>query len=199
MGKLNTKGIIKEFIEGEKYKYSVYKSIKNKKDGKEFKQYVYNEFSFQHELGNYLRKKLNEQEGNEDYIIKFEYNINDLCKDINGNDEKARKLNSWKREIDIVILKFEKEKIKEVYAMELKYLKNKAFPYRMLQCVKDMRFMKDIFKINNDIIKGTYCVVITENEGFYIGDNENVNYIISEKLFAAYKEFFDETLKKKKK
>ena len=202
MEKLNIKDIIDDFIKDNKSEYSVYKSMEYKKSGKEFKQYVYNEFSFQHELGNYLRENLNKKENknnNEEYIIKFEYNINNLCKDINGNDDNAKNLITCKREIDIVILKVEKEKIKEVYAIELKYLKNKDFPYRMFQCVKDMRFMKDILTINEDIIKGTYCAVVTENEGFFEDDNETNDYIISEKLFAAYKVFWDKTLKDKKK
>ena len=141
---IDIKETIQEFIEG-KYndypkKYSVYESLKNKENSE--LQYIYNEFSLQHELGNYLRYKLKE-----DYIVKFEYNI-------------------------------------------------KAYPYRMYQCIKDMRFMNDVLKIKN--VKETYCVVVTENKGFYESvDNENKDLINNKELLEAYYKYIKDLQRKR--
>ena len=93
--------IIKEFIEGDCDKefkiYSVYQSLKKKEEKNEDEQYVYNEFSLQHELGNYLRYKLNKKTEDE-YIVKFEYNINDLLDD-------NETIDTCKKEIDILMNK----------------------------------------------------------------------------------------------
>ena len=183
--------IIEEFIngsyEGYPEEYSVCKSMKNKKKDN---QYVYNEFSFQHELGNYLRYKLN-KESQDKYIVKFEYNINDLL-------EKGEEIDTCKKEIDILIIKKGKIGKKEKYAIELKYLKNKAAPYRMFQCIKDMKFMNDVLKIRG--IKETYCVTITENKEFYSNyNNEKILFLKdNEDLLTAYKEHKEELIKKLK-
>lgn len=183
--------IIKEFItgtyEGYPKEYSVFKSLENKKINKDI-QYVYNEFSLQHELGNYLRHKLNQNDDGYTYIVKFEYNVKDLL-------EKNEKLETCKKEIDILIIKIGKNGEKEKYAIELKYLKNKAAPYRMFQCIKDMKFMNEILKINE--IKETYCVTITENKDFYNNKNDTIVYLKdNEKLLKAYKKYKDELIKK---
>lgn len=181
---IDIKETIQEFIEG-KYndypkKYSVYESLKNKENSE--LQYIYNEFSLQHELGNYLRYKLKE-----DYIVKFEYNIKDLT-------ENSLSIDTCKKEIDILIINCE---TKEKYAIELKYLKNKAYPYRMYQCIKDMRFMNDVLKIKN--VKETYCVVVTENKGFYESvDNENKDLINNKELLEAYYKYIKDLQRKRK-
>ncbi|MCT8674272.1 hypothetical protein KZ349_09990, partial [Glaesserella parasuis] len=54
---------------------------------------IYNEFSFQHELGIFLREKLNEND--KDYKIQFERNVKDF-----GYIPKDK---NEKKEIDIVI------------------------------------------------------------------------------------------------
>lgn len=172
---------IKEFIEGNykiEYpkKYSVCESLKNKNN--ENKRYIYDEFSFQHELGSYLRERLGDE-----YIVKFEYNVNNFKKD-------DLKIDTCKKEIDIVIKKCTE---KEIYAIELKYLKNEAYPYRMFQCVKDMRFMKDVSKIK-DIIKEAYCVVITENRGFY--EEKGKKEYFNEKILKCYEDKYIEDMNK---
>lgn len=143
---------IKEFIKG-KYKYSVIKSLEAKGRNKEKDIYIYNEISLQHELGIYLRK---------DHIIKFEVNLN-----------KKNQINSRKTECDILILN---SKGDAEYAIELKYLpKDCGVPRRMFQCVEDMVFMKDVAQALD--IK-TYCIVITEDKNYYVGQaNKNKNVI----------------------
>lgn len=149
--------IIDDFINGninekELRKYSVKESIKNKKDIKN--NFIYNEVSFQHELGNYLRYN--------SYNVKFEYNVKKL----------NNKINTCKKEIDLLIMDNDG---KAKYAIELKYLnKNTAVPKRLFKCVEDMRFMQDV--VNEiDTIKNTYCVVITEDHKFYNGRCEKGN------------------------
>lgn len=137
---MNLQKIIEEFV----------------KEGNE--EYIYNEFSFQHELGCYLRRVLE----NKEYKIKFEINLKEL-------------VSSCKKECDILI--FDK-KNNPIYAIELKYLKeNCAEPRRMFQCVEDMIFMNDT--VNGiKTIKETYCVVVTENCNFYQGDSNRNKSVI---------------------
>ena len=164
---------IKNFIEGcydySKYpkEFSVKESLENKKN--DIKRYVYNEFSLQHELGNYLRYILNKEK--KEWIIKFEYNIENL--------EKNKKIETCKKEIDILAIN---KNTNDKYAIELKYLKNKAIPKRMFKCIEDMKFMNQV--LNYEKVKRTYCVAITEDVGFYYG---NINKYTS-KLIQAYKE-----------
>ena len=183
---IDIEAIIKEFIEGTynntdyPTKYSVCESLKNR--GK-YSQYIYNEFSLQHELGNYLRYKLNkETNGNFEYFVIFEYNINELI-------ENNSKIDTCKREIDILIIKYNTKKgcTEKKYAIELKYLKNEAYPYRMFQCIKDMRFMNDVLEAGID---ESYCVVVTENRGFYESTSEKNKHLHeNKKLLSAYKNY----------
>lgn len=162
--------IINNFIKGEIEEeewnnYSVYKSIKNKHDIK--KRYVYNEFSLQHELGNYFRHL--------GYIVKFEYNV------LNFNQY----IQTCKKEMDILLID---EKKKAKYAIELKYLtKDAAVPKRMFCCVEDMRFMQDVVNGIDEITK-TYCVVVTENHRFYKGNcgEGNTELIIGKNGYEDY-------------
>lgn len=170
----NLEKIIKDFIEGnyEEYpkEYSVAASAGLNDDDEN--KYIYNEFSFQHELGSFLREKLS----GEGYKIKFEKNFKKIYKiGEKGHD---------KSECDILIMKG-----KEKYAIELKYLKNKAYPYRMYQCVQDMEFMYKAKEIEG--MKATYCVVVTENTGFYekqkddnklLGENEALYNMYKDKI-----------------
>ena len=177
------KVIIENFIIGnieeKKRMYTVKSSIENINNLKDM--YVYNEFSFQHELGNYLRDK--------NYNVKFEYNVINL----------STSIQTCKKEIDILILD---RNGKAKYAIELKYLKKgSGVPKRMFHCVEDMRFMKDVVT-NIPEIKSSYCVVITEDHNFYNGSCEESN----EKLlydkkdgYLEYKESMSKKLEIQKK
>ena len=106
---------------------------------------IYNEFSLQHELGIYLRKKM------PGYKVQFERNatyfgINDTVK----------------HEIDIAVFK-EKDKGKR-YAIELKYPKNGQYPEEMYQFIKDIRFME---QVKNAGFTEAYCITLVDDPKFY--------------------------------
>ena len=83
---------------------------------------IYNEFSLQHELGIYLRKRIPE------YKVQFERNVSFF-----SNDN-----NTIKKEIDISI--FSRD-MREKYAIELKCPVNGQYPEQMYSFVKDIKFM----------------------------------------------------------
>ena len=87
---------------------------------------IYNEYSFQHELGIYLRgiPKLKK------YRIEFERNVSYF----------AIK-NTCKKEIDIVIYTKTKD---EKYAIELKYPINGQHQEQMYKFIEDIQFMEEL-------------------------------------------------------
>lgn len=118
---------------------------------------VYNEFSLQHELGIYLRNELKKR-GN--YKVQFERNVNDT--DVFGTS-----FSSVKKEMDIYIFNIdkEKEKVKERYAIELKFPRNGQYPEQMYSFVKDIRFMDDVKNIGK--ANRTFVVTLVDDEKFY--------------------------------
>jgi len=161
----------KEFNE-----YSVRKSLMTVDENK---QYIYNEMSFQHELGEYLRRFLNGNHGNNRqenprFMVQYERNISSF-----GNIKFKSKIR--KHEIDIVIIDNIK---KENYLIELKYHKSerKRYPNTMFDCVTDIDFVHNVVNAeNSNFVKG-YCVTIVEDSAFYnpkykkCGDNLHTNY-----------------------
>ena len=105
--------IIDEFIKGD-IKEKEFKEFNNYsvKESLEMddrnKRYIYNEISFQHELGGYLRKRLGKN-----FRVQFEKNIKDF------NPKYIKNLR--KREIDIVIVD-ERQQENEKYYIISKYL-----------------------------------------------------------------------------
>ncbi|MCT8568672.1 hypothetical protein KZ431_10130, partial [Glaesserella parasuis] len=117
---------------------------------------IYNEFSFQHELGIFLREKLNEND--KDYKIQFERNVKDF-----GYIPKDK---NEKKEIDIVILnKYEND---EKYAIELKFANatNGQYPEKMFSFIKDIHFMETVKAECKGFVRN-YCITIVEDENFY--------------------------------
>ncbi|MCT8763922.1 hypothetical protein KZ434_10385, partial [Glaesserella parasuis] len=117
---------------------------------------IYNEFSFQHELGIFLRGKLNEND--KDYKIQFERNVKDF-----GYIPKDK---NEKKEIDIVILnKYEND---EKYAIELKFANatNGQYPEKMFSFIKDIHFMETVKAECKGFVRN-YCITIVEDENFY--------------------------------
>ena len=102
---------------------------------KEEEENIYNEFSLQHELGIYLRGHL---PGN--YKVQFERNIMDIL----GTDSGYTDDDFVKHEIDIYI--FNKNKVKERYAIELKYPTNGQTPNQLFMFCKDFSFMEQVKK-----------------------------------------------------
>lgn len=115
---------------------------------------IYNEFSFQHELGIYLRNSL------PNYKVQFERNISYFFNDIQ----------TIKKEIDIVIFNSSKT---EKYAIELKYPRKAAYQRRLYSFVKDIKFMEELKNLG---FIETYCLTLVEQTPFYSGKNNKGIY-----------------------
>ena len=116
---------------------------------------IYNEFSFQHELGIFLRNNLN------GYKIQFERNVSHFG--IHGNA-------TVKKEIDITI--FNREST-EKYAIELKYPRNGQHPEQMYAFTKDILFMEQLKK--NGFTQ-TCAITLVEDKLFYTGEKTDGIY-----------------------
>ena len=109
---------------------------------------IYNEFSFQHELGIYLRNNL------PNYKVQFERNVNYF----------SEITTTIKKEIDISIYNTIDEI--EKYAIELKYPLNGQYPEQMYSFIKDIKFMEQLKELG---FKNTYVVVLVKDKPFYKG------------------------------
>lgn len=116
----------------------------------DFQSDIYNEFSLQHELGIYLREKL------EGYKIQFERNVSFF--------DKTAAQEFIKKEIDIVIYKPD---FSEKYAIELKFPKNGQYPETMFSFIKDICFMEQVKR--NLKFTYTFTVVLVTDKNFYEG------------------------------
>ena len=105
---------------------------------------VYNEFSFQHELGIFLRNQL------EGYKVQFERNTKHFG--ISG---------TVKHEIDIVVFSDT-----ERYTIELKYPLNGQYPEQMYAFAKDIAFMEQLTDMG---FNGAYCITLVNDKNFYSG------------------------------
>ena len=105
---------------------------------------IYNEFSFQHELGIFLRSHLG------DYKVQFE-----------RNTKHFGILDTVKHEIDIVVFNDN-----EKHAIELKYPLNGQYPEQMYLFAKDIAFMEQLVEAGFD---GAYCVTLVNDRNFYSG------------------------------
>lgn len=195
---------INEIIRGEKV-ISINESLKEKDINK---KYIYNETSFQYELGILLRERFNElnkKDNRNKYMVQFERNINTFT-DININEvvknhietdkenknefnnlnEKDKKRRLFRKsEIDIVIVNsyFPKER----YAIELKYHYKSMgeLPNYMYNCIKDISFAKALYRELKFCY--TVCVTVVEDENFFGKRNKNTrsnNYL----YFKYYKD-----------
>lgn len=113
---------------------------------------IYNEFSFQHELGIFIKNNFPE------YKVEFERNVSffEITED------------TIKKEIDISVFSPDK---KEKYAIELKFPRNGQVPEQMYSFVKDIRFMEELkhFGFTN-----TYTIVLVDNPQFYSGKSSGI-------------------------
>ena len=113
---------------------------------------IYNEFSFQHELGIFINNNFPE------YKVEFERNVSffEITED------------TIKKEIDISVFSPDK---KEKYAIELKFPRNGQVPEQMYSFVKDIRFMEELkhFGFTN-----TYTIVLVDNPQFYSGKSSGI-------------------------
>lgn len=115
---------------------------------------IYNEFSFQHELGIFLRKNML------GYKVQFERNAQFF---LNNNSVKTTK-----HEIDIVVFNDT-----EKYAIELKYPRHGQVPVRMFKFIEDIQFMEELKQNGFD---RTFVMAIAdekEGKGFF---DSNMKY-----------------------
>lgn len=111
---------------------------------------IYNEFSFQHELGIYLRQSIE----SEKYLVQFERNVSFFHID---------KSKTIKKEIDIVIYNMNKS---EKYGIELKHPLNGQYPESMYSFIKDIKFCEQL--VENGF-KGAVSLVAVTDKLFYEG------------------------------
>lgn len=117
---------------------------------------IYNEFSFQHELGIYLREKFPNDS------IQFERNIEyfDLLKS-----------QFSKREIDISIFSDERSALS--CAIELKFPRNGQYPEQMYSFCKDIAFLEQLVKGG---FEKAYFIAVVDDKSFYSGDKKTGIY-----------------------
>lgn len=129
-------------------KYLIDKFLQEVKDGN---IEIYNEFSFQHELGIFIRRELPY------YKVQFERNISyfGICGTI-------------KKEIDIVIFNDN-----EKHAIELKFPLNGQYPEQMFSFIKDIKFVEQLKENGFD---STYAVTLVEDKNFYEGNKQDGIY-----------------------
>ena len=121
---------------------------------------VYNEFSFQHELGIFLR------ENYKNYKVRFERNVSFF-----GFDKST----FIKKEIDISLFGFDVLKNTGTLeiAIELKYPRNGRIPETMYDFCKDIVFLEQL--LDAGFRKG-YAIIFTEVHGFYEGNQHDNIY-----------------------
>lgn len=132
---------------------------------------IYNEFSFQHELGVYFRKEL------KGYTIQFERNVSYFSIDYI----------TIKKEIDISIFN---EDISEKYAIELKHPLNGQYPEQMYSFVKDIKFMEELKESG---FTKTAVVVLVSNRPFYEGRSNQGIYRYFREEYRVYGEIYKPT------
>lgn len=111
---------------------------------------IYNEFSFQHELGIFLRQYIPTTK------IQFERNVSYF-----GFD----KVTFEKKEIDIAI--FNDEPLALHSVIELKFPRNGQVPETMFSFCKDISFLEQLV---NSGFKHGYFIALVDDELFYSGD-----------------------------
>ena len=137
--KMNNK---QETIVGSAIQKFIEKSLGERID----KDFIYNEFSLQHELGIFLRKEL-EPFG---FKVQFERNIENFFQipaNLSGKERtdwiKVEQKKFCKHEMDILIFKnFDLDS--EKYAIELKFPRNGQYPEQMYSFIKDIKFMEQV-------------------------------------------------------
>ncbi len=120
-----------------------------------FEYKIYNEFSLQHELGQFLLNK--------DYNVFYEKNVKEFL-----DSEAAEKC--IKKEVDIIAIKENKK-----YAIELKFPKNGQYPEEMKKFIVDMCFMKQVKKYWSKENKNVeaFCLTLVNDPKFHKSKNKH--------------------------
>jgi len=133
---------------------------------------VYNEFSFQHELGYFLRNQLKQYSG--DFKIQFERNFRELF-DLSDDEIEGRfgTKKVRKKEIDISILQ---GPIK-LASIELKFPRNGQVPESMYSFVKDVKFLEGLTSSKNkksiNMFSKGFFICLVDDRLFYQGGTKN--------------------------
>lgn len=132
---------------------------------------IYNEFSFQHELGIFLREEL------KGYRVQFERNVSYFLIDNR----------TIKKEIDISIFNEDKS---ERYAIELKHPLNGQYPEQMYSFVKDIKFMEELKESG---FAKTAVVILVSDRPFYEGRSNQGVYKYFREEYRVYGEIHKPT------
>lgn len=155
--------LIEKFLDGKLFKKTIFGKDfprdlnDSQKLSKDYIKYgkVYNEFSLQHELGEFLKKKLKKNPKFKDYKVQYERNVEDFFD--GKNFDKDRKF--IKSEMDICVFKdFNADSDK--YAIELKFPTNGFVNKRMPEFLKDIIFMENV---KDNLGFKTYCLTLIPN------------------------------------
>lgn len=115
---------------------------------------IYNEFSLQHELGLFLRNRLNNCK------VQFERNVSHF---------NLSKSALEKKEIDIVITSLDSPV--SLSAIELKYPRNGQVPESMFNFCKDIAFLEQLVKAG---FKSAYFLALVDHRHFYSGSGKGI-------------------------
>jgi len=132
---------------------------------------VYNEFSFQHELGYFLRNQLKQHPG--DFKIQFERNFKEILEvsddeiDARFGTKKVRK-----KEIDISIF----QGPVKLASIELKFPRNGQVPESMYSFVKDVKFLEGLTSSKNkksiNMFSKGFFICLVDDSLFYQGGSK---------------------------
>ena len=117
---------------------------------------IYNEFSLQHELGCYLREKMQGRK------IQFERNISYF----NPRREKF-----IKKEIDISVFTCEENRFRLEVAIELKFPRNGQMPVQIYEFIKDIKFAEELRQAG---FENTFAVIFVDDSNFWKGKPEGI-------------------------
>lgn len=117
---------------------------------------IYNEFSLQHELGIFLRKKTDSLK------IQFERNVAYFG---------FNKQNFAKKEIDIAVFSPNLDILQCV--IEVKYPRNGQIPEQMFSFCNDIQFCE---QLRSSGFKEAYVLILVEDKGFYSGKKDTGIY-----------------------
>lgn len=132
---------------------------------------LYNEISFQFELGKFIEQKY------KNYKVEYERNITNKKIELDENVKRNISLNTnhillnndnkrYKKEIDIFIYKTD---LSEKYAIELKFPSSTdGYTNANKKFIEDIEFVNFI-KDNCKNFKGTYCINIARHKNLYSG------------------------------
>lgn len=115
---------------------------------------VYNEFSLQHEMGLFLRNKL------QGYRVQFERNVYFFTHSRSA---------FTKKEIDISVFSKDRKELK--LAIELKYPRNGQYPEQMFSFCKDVAFVEELQRTG---FQRTALLIFAEDPLFYQGSLEGI-------------------------